>query len=428
VSTDETMRDDARHVARVAAGLAEGLAYCTVLLSPDLVIEWASPASTQMVGWTPSELVGRSALDLIHPDDVPGVVKLAFDVGAHLLAFGVDPADLVTNVVRIRATDGTYRSLEMAANNQVANPAVRGYVVMLRDATDQRLTIDVFHRLAKGEPLGSIVRAIGALLAWQVRGGGVRVSARDAGGQAHVCEIPPTDATVVDDPERSPISFEVNRDGAVVAEVAVQCPGPAEPTEWCRVLVERATGLLQLAIARDADAVRLTSAAHTDALTGVWNRAGLGAALARHTGGGRHGITAALYIDLDDFKRANDRWGHVAGDAVLVETTRRLRRCMRAEDIIGRLGGDEFVAVCVDLPDAGTARALAVRVVAALAAPVEVGDHLVDCAASVGLAITTRADDLDELFRRADAALLRAKREGKARLVTDGPRPAKASG
>ena len=419
------MRDDDANVARVVAGLSDGLAYCTVLLSPELLIEWASPVSTQMVGWTPAQLVGRSALDLIHPDDVPGVARLAYDQGVHALAFGVDPADLVTNVVRIRAADGSYRSLEMAGNNQVGNPAVRGYVLMLRDATDQRLTIDVFQRVAMGEPLGAIVRAVAALLAWQVRGSGVRVSARDATGQEHRCTIAPADPEVrCDDPARPPVSFELNRDGIVVADVVVHCAGPVEPTEWCRLIVERATGLLQLALARDADAARLTSAAHTDALTGVWNRAGLSAALSRYGGVEPQGVTAVLYIDLDDFKLANDRWGHVAGDAVLVETARRLRRCMRTDDVISRPGGDEFVVVCIDLPDAGTARALAARVVAALAAPVVVGADVVDCSASVGLAIAARPAEMDDLLLRADAALLTAKREGKARLVTDGPRAA----
>lgn len=415
--------DEASCVARVAAGLSDGLAYCAVLLDPELVIDWVSPVARQMVGWAPAELVGQNALDLIHPDDIAWVARLAH-AEVNALAFGEDPADRSTNMVRIRGADGSYRSLEFAANNQVANPAVHGYVLMFRDATEQRLTIEVFERLAKGEPVGAVVSVVATLLAWQLPGSGVRVWARDVAGNEPVTEIAPTDPSVaVDDPRRPPVAFELNRAGHVVAGIVVHVAGAGAVTELCRHVVERATGFLKLALARDADAARLRSAAQTDALTGVWNRAGLSEALARPAESERSGVVAVLYIDIDNFKLANDRWGHVAGDAVLVETANRLRRCMRPQDVISRPGGDEFVVVCDDLPDAGTARALASRVVAALAAPVVAGDGEIACAASVGMAIGVPADDLNKLFAHADEALLEAKRTGKARLVTYGQRP-----
>jgi diguanylate cyclase (GGDEF)-like protein/PAS domain S-box-containing protein len=119
-------------------------------------------------------------------------------------------------------------------------------------------------------------------------------------------------------------------------------------------------------------------------------------------------FAAVLFIDLDRFKSINDTHGHDAGDRVLVEVARRLRGAVRAEDVVGRVGGDEFVVLARVRGDDGSAD-VTERVAASLAAPVLLGTVAVDVAASIGVALVEAGDDADDVIRRADAAMYRAK-------------------
>jgi diguanylate cyclase (GGDEF)-like protein len=127
---------------------------------------------------------------------------------------------------------------------------------------------------------------------------------------------------------------------------------------------------------------------------------------------------SVVTVDLDHFKTINDTWGHHAGDAVLKATADTLQANVRAVDVVGRVGGEEFMAVLEACP-AGTSAITAQRLREAIAAapvPVEGG---VDVAvtASVGVATVSPQDrDIEQMLRRSDAALYRAKREGRNRV------------
>jgi diguanylate cyclase (GGDEF)-like protein len=128
----------------------------------------------------------------------------------------------------------------------------------------------------------------------------------------------------------------------------------------------------------------------------------------------RYGRRLALIVlDLDDFKRINDRVGHLAGDAVLAEVAARIRGCVRAADTGCRVGGDEFAVL---LPEAtrGDADHLAARIARAVAAePIaKVGTLTL----SAGVAELAPEDTAADLFERADADLYRAK-AAKGRAV-----------
>ena len=103
-----------------------------------------------------------------------------------------------------------------------------------------------------------------------------------------------------------------------------------------------------------------------------------------------------LFVDLDNFKRVNDLFGHAAGDALLVALAGRMAAAVRPADTVARLGGDEFVVVCEDV-DERTALALGWRVAAAVQEPSEPG--ATPLSASIGIAFGTSADDRP---RRAD--------------------------
>jgi diguanylate cyclase (GGDEF)-like protein len=166
---------------------------------------------------------------------------------------------------------------------------------------------------------------------------------------------------------------------------------------------------------REALAAQLQHQAFHDDLTDLANRAMFNDrvrhALARARRGG--GGLAVLFIDLDDFKVVNDSMGHAAGDRMLQEVAGRLRACLREPDTIGRLGGDEF-AILAEGVDLATVRALAERVLTALAAPYPVVGGQVTIHASIGVAYDEQAtcDDV-QLLRNADIAMYAAKNRGK---------------
>lgn len=124
---------------------------------------------------------------------------------------------------------------------------------------------------------------------------------------------------------------------------------------------------------------------------------------------------AVLAIDLDDFKAVNDRYGHAAGDEVLVASAHRMKQLLREVDVIARLGGDEFVIVLSQVSDAESVREVAGRVVDSLSQPIALaGGGSAHIGASVGVAMSGEGGDtLNDLLKKADMALYAAKRDGK---------------
>lgn len=172
---------------------------------------------------------------------------------------------------------------------------------------------------------------------------------------------------------------------------------------------------LAAALARLRDEERTRHEAVHDPLTGLANRTllrdRLEHALARSQR--ERGATAVLFVDLDNFKRVNDTYGHATGDAVLVEIARRLQSAVRPGDTIARLGGDEFVAVCEEI-DADAACAVGRRLQQAIRRPFVAGGAEHRVSASIGVAIGDSAPDA--LLAEADAATYRAKAAGRARV------------
>jgi len=163
---------------------------------------------------------------------------------------------------------------------------------------------------------------------------------------------------------------------------------------------------------------RMESIATSDPLTGVLNRRGFERQAAeRLSASDDHATGALLFIDLNDFKKINDQYGHGVGDQLLRVAAERLQKGLRSCDIIGRPGGDEFVALVPDV-DADVAHHLAVRLTKALEEPYRVGERSLRCAAALGLALyPTNASTLTGLLREADQAMYRAK--ARSRGVAD---------
>ena len=157
--------------------------------------------------------------------------------------------------------------------------------------------------------------------------------------------------------------------------------------------------------------------ATSDTLTHVLNRRGFERdATRRLSNSPDDAIGALLFIDLNDFKRINDKYGHDVGDQILMIAAERLSSSLRPSDIIGRPGGDEFVALIPDVT-AKIVEKLARRLALRLEEPYPVGLLKLNCAASIGLAMyPEHANTLTGLLREADRAMYRAKARSR-----DGP-------
>lgn len=180
----------------------------------------------------------------------------------------------------------------------------------------------------------------------------------------------------------------------------------------------RMAGSLSDITARREMEDQLRRDAQTDRLTALPNRAWLQAQLEAALERGEHDAIALLLIDLDRFKVVNDGLGHMVGDRLLERVAARLRAAVGDDASVGRFGGDEFFALCAGVQARATAEVVGERVVQALDEPFELDGQRVRVPASVGLAVPPAGVDAPlELLRRADMAMLAAKRRGGGRVA-----------
>lgn len=167
---------------------------------------------------------------------------------------------------------------------------------------------------------------------------------------------------------------------------------------------------------------KLAAFAFSDPVTGLHNRSYLNdrlrTLLQRKSSMRAHAYHALLYIDLDNFKSANDMLGHAQGDALLKEVAKRLLKLTREEDVLVRLGGDEFAILLNRASDAASALRCAHQFLTALERPLEIAGNSFYLSASIGLCnIDANYADPDLVLRDADLAMYSAKREGGARVA-----------
>ncbi len=163
-----------------------------------------------------------------------------------------------------------------------------------------------------------------------------------------------------------------------------------------------------------ADA-RIEKLAHFDQLTGLPNRTLL-IDRARHAlslSQRHHEQLAVMFLDLDHFKDINDTLGHSIGDQLLIEVAKRLKAALREEDTVSRQGGDEFILILPDTDAEGAAQ-VAVKLMEEVYRPTQIGQHEINTSSSIGISIYPHdGEDLESLSKNADAAMYRAKHEGR---------------
>lgn len=276
---------------------AQGL---TVVCDASGRIAYASPASQHMLGCAPLALQGAVLFDWLHPDDA-AAARAEF---ANVLD---ERNSGVETTLRAAHADGGWRYLAVLANNCLADDAVGGLVLNLRDVTERRHAEEALQRLADHDMLTDL-------------------------------------------PNR-------------------------------RVMMSRIAQALTCSLTRSQR------------------------------------LNALLYLDLDDFKAINDRQGHEAGDRLLRTVAERLRGCVRAVDTVARFGGDEFVILLADFesgrePATLLAQRVGEKILAALARPTQ-ADGWVHTASLGATLFGDRHEPVDDIVRRADGALYRAKGAGR---------------
>lgn len=221
-------------------------------------------------------------------------------------------------------------------------------------------------------------------------------------------------------PWRSYVGIRLNVNGEVYGALVFgsRIPHPGGVTAQERDLLALMGLFVAAALERAEHAQRVEQLAFTDSLTGLPNRVLFNDRLSHTLATAKRydrGF-AVMYVDIDNFKDINDTFGHVVGDAALVEVARRLQEALRESDTVARFGGDEFVILQPIVDGPADAADLARKLSFALEPAVTIDGVAHSIHASIGIALFPQdAPTLDELLREADRALYAAKAEGRNR-------------
>ena len=189
-----------------------------------------------------------------------------------------------------------------------------------------------------------------------------------------------------------------------------------EESVYVRDIIDR----LAVALATADREEKLYQQAHFDFLTGLPNRQLFNDRLDQHIiqAHRKSNRAALLYIDLDRFKNINDSLGHVSGDTLLRQVSERMRNCIRETDTISRLGGDEFVIALSNITSPKDASNVAKNIIDAISLPFIIQSSETFISASIGIAIYPEDGKSNkELLTHADAAMYRAKENGRGRYM-----------
>lgn len=273
----------------------------------------------------------------------------------------------------------------------------------VEDADLRQRLAGALSRYWKGGALDLLVWERGA---WRSLGGKAQGEPPDLGAPV---ALPEEGGNLVLD-----LSPAVDGQAALVLRGAHEQPSIAGlPAAQRRAVAELLRGQFALSLRRVILFRSLQELARSDPLTRAWRRWYGEARLTELTDSGA--VVAVCIVDIDHFKRVNDAHGHAGGDRVLTAVAQALLHAVRSEDLVARLGGEEFLVVLPATPPSGAAQVAerlraAVATLSVLPEPVTV---------SVGVACCRRDESASELVARADAALYRAKEQGRDRVVCD---------
>lgn len=208
----------------------------------------------------------------------------------------------------------------------------------------------------------------------------------------------------------------INSNDELLGTFAIYHHKKTQPGEIDFTLISQVSNLVRIAIEQEKAAQLIWHQANFDNLTKLPNRN----LLIEH-------LTAALenakrekkqlaiaMLDIDNFKDINDSLGHITGDMLLIECAKRIKTCIRQNDIVARLGGDEFVIVLVGVTTISDIEKIGAKLLTTLSQPYSIEEHTVYSTASIGVAIYPNdASTIGALLRNADHAMYGAKAQGR---------------
>jgi diguanylate cyclase (GGDEF)-like protein/PAS domain S-box-containing protein len=418
---DAALRDREQRLSRVVEGSNQGYWDWNVQTN-DLTV---SPRWETMLGYAAGELdvsAGRWA-SLIHPDDIGPTMALVYQ---HLRG----ETTLFEAEMRCKDKSGEWHWV-----------VSRGKVVS-RDSEDQPLMMSGTHTdIREHKALELSQRE--ALTVFTSSYEGIMVV--DAGG--HITRVNPAFTRITGyEPEevvgKSPNILSSGRQKAPFyrdmwncientgfwsgeiwnrrknGEVFAQILSISKVTDN-RGAVQHYIGIFSDISQIKAHEEELDRVAHYDPLTGTPNRRLLGDRLTQAIARADRSAQslAVCYLDLDGFKAVNDRYGHAAGDQLLVGVTENLKHVLRTDDTLARLGGDEFVLLLSEIDSPEECSLILERILVSVSTPIYMEGHSVAVSASIGVSLYPQDhSDADTLMRHADQAMYLAKEAGKNRF------------
>lgn len=403
-----------------AVDLAEALSRRTwdaaVVFDEELTITYVAGAVTRMLGYRREDLLAQRGWGYAHPSDVPLIIAVLDTVLT-------EPRRHERAVLRIRDGAQDWRWVEITVTNCLDDDEIGGIVANLRDVTEQVRTDEAL-RLSEALHRAMVETAQEGILATSPEGRVIfaNETAAEILGRS-IEELYGEDPwRMFGIPEQADDSeVHLHEVGHVRADGVERILALSlRPLNSRNSALGSLISVSDVTDARQAEDTLRRRALH-DPLTALPNRYlfldRLETAAARQRRSEGRG-TAVLFLDLDGFKQVNDGFGHETGDEVLREVAVRLTASVRGTDTIGRLGGDEFAVICEDTGE-DVAVAVAQRILAAFDTPVRVHDHDHPMGLSIGVALAPPYS-FDEVVRRADEAMYRAKQLGGGRIAVAG--------